>query len=147
VGRPWDKVYSEIRKAVPNGMHGDHSWMHIKSEVEINCFERDGRIFARPRYFHREVEVSGLYVHPRTGLLCYEATPSKPLKKRTLYVHRIHIAENEEYRRINGLWYYQKFTRLDVSGPPVLQLIQKKQLNRPILNSQFSIRWELGIEH
>src|SRR5262249_35468799 len=24
VGRPWDKVYSEIRKAVPNGLHGDH---------------------------------------------------------------------------------------------------------------------------
>jgi hypothetical protein len=130
VGRPWDKVYSEIRKAVPNGMHGDHIWLHIKTEVEINCFERDGRIFARPRYFPREVEVSGLYVHPRTLLLCYKETPVKPLKKRTSYVHRIHIAENEEYRRINGLWYYQKFTRLDVSGPPVLQLVQKKQLNR-----------------
>jgi hypothetical protein len=107
VGRPWDKVYSEIRKAVPNGLHGDHLWMHIKSEVEINCFEREGRVFTRPRYFHAEVEVSGLYVQPRTGLLCYKRRASKELKQPTASLNQIAISDNEEYRRINGLWFYQ----------------------------------------
>ena len=130
VGRPWDKVYSEIRRAVPGGMQGDHLWMHIKWEVEIHCFERDGRVFARQRYFYGEIEVSGLYVHPRTGLLCYRLLPSRPRLKPTAPVDRIEIAENEEYRKINGIWYYQKFVRLDVSGPPVLELVRKKQLNR-----------------
>jgi hypothetical protein len=130
VGRPWDKIYSEIRKAVPNGLHGDHLWMHIKWEVEINCFERDGQVFAQPRYFHGEIEVSGLYVHPRTGLLRYAERPSRRLEKPPSPVNRIEIAENEEYRRINAIWYYQKFVRLDIAGPPVLQLIRKKQLNR-----------------
>jgi hypothetical protein len=130
VGRPWDKIYSEVRKAVPNGLHGDHVWMHIKWEVEINCFERDGRIYSQPRYFHREIEVAGLYVHPRTGLLRYAERPSKRLNCPASPADQIEIAENEEYRKINGLWYYRKFIRLDVGGPPVLELIRKKQLNR-----------------
>jgi len=131
VGRPWDKVYSEIRKAIPNGLHGDHLWMHIKWEVEINCFEREGRVFARPRYFYRDVEVSGLYVHPRTRLLCYKAQISRSRLKQVVEpVDRIEIGENEEYRKIVGVWYYQKFVRLDIAGPPVLELIRKKQLNR-----------------
>jgi hypothetical protein len=130
VGRPWDKIYSEIRKAVPNGLQGDHLWMHIKWEVEINCFERDGHVLAQPRYFRRDVEVCGLYVHPRTGLLCYKERPAKRLKETTYALNRIELAENEEYRKINGLWYYQKFVRRDLAGPPVLELIQKKQLNR-----------------
>src|SRR5262249_33201197 len=125
VGRPWDKIYSEIRKAVPNGLHGDHLWTHIKWEVEVHCFQRDGRVFAHARYFHGEVEVSGLYVHPRTGLLRYAERPSGQPGKAVTLVNRVEIGENEEYRKINGLWFYQKFVRLDVAGPPVLQLIRK----------------------
>ena len=131
VGRPWDKVYSEIRKAVPNGLHGDHLWMHIQLEVEIHCFERDGRVFARQRYFYGDVEASGLYVHPRTGLLCYRQRISRSrLKKPTTAVDSIEIGENEEYRKLNGIWFYQKFVRLDIAGPPVLKLVRKKQMNR-----------------
>ena len=131
VGRPWDEVYSEIRKAIPNGLHGDHLWMHIRWEVEIHCFERDGRVFARQRYFYGDMEVSGLYVHPRTRFLCCRLPASRPrLKKQGAPLDRIEIAEHEEYRKINGIWYYQKFVRLDVAGPPILELVRKKQLNR-----------------
>jgi hypothetical protein len=105
--------------------------MHIKWEVETNCFERDGRLFERPRYGVGDIEVSGLYVHPRTGLLCYKPRVSRPRRsERPAPVNQVDINENEEYRKINGIWYYQKFVRLDVAGPPVFELIEKKQLNR-----------------
>ena len=75
--------------------------------------------------------MSGLYVHPRTGLLCFKPRISRTRRPKPIAPpERIEIGENEEYRKINGLWYYQKFVRLDLAGPPVLQLIRKKQLNR-----------------
>jgi hypothetical protein len=142
VGRPWDKVYSEIRKGIPRGLHADHLWSHIRSAVQLNCFERDGEVFAWTHYFFGEVKVSGLYVHPRTGLLCFKPKPSR--KPRTTNVAAsatlIQRGELEEYRKINGIWYYRKFIRLDVAGPPVLQVVEKKQLNRRELR-------ELGIEN
>src|SRR5947208_10890690 len=70
VGRPWDKVYSEIKAALPKGLHADHIWSHVKSEVQMHCWEEDGKIWYVPRYLGRyAAEVDGLYVHPRTGLL------------------------------------------------------------------------------
>ncbi len=132
VGRPWDKVFSEIRKAVPAGLHGDHLWMHIRSMVSTNCIERDGGVFQVTRYYFGEVEVFGLYVHPRTRLLSFRQKSRRPkgMKPSTARVTVVRFGENEEYRKINGLWFYRKFVRLEVPSPPSFQLVRKKQLNR-----------------
>jgi hypothetical protein len=124
-------VYSEVRKAIPRGMHGDHLWLHIKSEVQIHCVEKDGRIFAQPNYFFGMVEVSGLYVHPRTGLLCNKPrTTNKARSKTPAKVSHVKINENEEFRNINGIWFYRKFVTVGFTQPPERELVVKKQLNR-----------------
>ncbi len=102
VGRPWDKVYSELcahldrRKTT-----GRHVFQHLEGYVEVNCFVGDdGEIYARQRdggvrrigeHTLTVAFVDGagvqrwgvqvdenhhyghdLYVDPRTGLLCVE---------------------------------------------------------------------------
>jgi hypothetical protein len=72
VGRPWDKVWSELcanldRRTVA----GIHIFDHIRQEVVLHAtVAEDGRVLARSRWSRDLREVDGLYVHPRTRLLC-----------------------------------------------------------------------------
>jgi hypothetical protein len=53
VGRPWNKVYSEIREAIDvRSLRGYHFLQHVRAEVGTNPLRTDG-----------------FYVHPRSGLL------------------------------------------------------------------------------
>lgn len=72
VGRPWNKVFSEIcaglsvRSAVQK-----HVRDHLQHLVELDVHERGGKLYAR-RYLERELTRGHrdcLYVCPRTGLL------------------------------------------------------------------------------
>jgi hypothetical protein len=71
VGRPWNKVWSEIvRNLDSRSLSGQHIFDHIRWEVEQHVFLRpDGNLY-RNRWSEL-VPVSGLYVHPSTRLLCY----------------------------------------------------------------------------
>ena len=130
VGRPWDKVYSEIRKAVPPGLHGSHLWFHIKGIVQVDCVERDGFIYPLPRFLEGgTTEVTGLYVHPRTGLL-REPRRARRQSGKVKPINWIKLGEVEEFRRINDIWYHQRFHFLDRGGQTVKALTGKKQLNR-----------------
>jgi hypothetical protein len=73
VGRPWDKVWSEISRTLDNrSLSGQHIFDHIRWEVEHHAsLGADGRVY-HSRWAGL-VPVSGLYVHPRTRLLCYVA--------------------------------------------------------------------------
>src|SRR5215470_5348900 len=76
IGRPWDKVYGELRKGLDvRKVTGLHIFQHLEGMVELKCFEdEEGRVRAYCGY--RWIEdghplVSGFYVHPRTRLLQY----------------------------------------------------------------------------
>ena len=71
VGRPWDKVWSDITSNLDNrSLSGRHIIGHILWDVERNTWlGRDGRVYHRR--WSDTVPVSGFYVHPRTRLLCY----------------------------------------------------------------------------
>jgi hypothetical protein len=76
VGRPWDKVYSDIRRVIKANATPpiSHIWdIHIKGEVELNCIlGDDGKIYPSTyhmRYIDREVY--GFYVHPISKTLEY----------------------------------------------------------------------------
>jgi len=78
VGRPWNKVYSEIRERIDaRSALGLHVLQHLEDYVATNTFLKDGKVFEYRR-FGCVGEVRGLYVHPVTGLLRYP----KPAKKR-----------------------------------------------------------------
>jgi hypothetical protein len=69
VGRPWNKVYSEIMQQLDVRKTMDrHLIEHVKLEVELNCFiGKDGEVY-QPCYG----PVEGLYVHPKTRLLSWQ---------------------------------------------------------------------------
>ncbi|MFN0108905.1 MAG: hypothetical protein ACKVZH_08620 [Blastocatellia bacterium] len=111
VGRPWDKVYSELsqhldkRKAT-----GIHIFDHARWEVEQECFvDEDGKV--RSSRGHRLV--SGLYVHPVTKLLCWSNEKSRWQKsvaadraeRQQQSKCRVPIKGNQNYVKLNGIWY------------------------------------------
>ncbi len=71
VGRPWDKVWSEITRSLDSrSLTGQHIFDHIQSEVDRHVWlGPDGRLYHTR--WSGPVPVSGLYVHPSTGVLCY----------------------------------------------------------------------------
>jgi hypothetical protein len=73
VGRPWDKVWSEISRTLDTrSLSGRHILDHIGWEVEHHAsLGADGRVYHNR--WSGLAPVSGLYVHPRTRLLCYAA--------------------------------------------------------------------------
>lgn len=120
VGRPWDKVYSELRANLDfRTVSGQHIWDHVKQEVELHTYMRvDGQVGELGRYGRVGV-VDGLYVHPLTRLLCYR-------KKRNLRIgfwrdkpnpDVVKIDEVNSIERINGIWYYVRFGIVDVYVP------------------------------
>jgi len=80
VRRPWDDVYSELSQHLDRrSLSGRHIWTHVESEVAVNTWMGvSGKIYQRPYGTH---QVTGLYVHPFTGLLCYR--PYKGFRNRS----------------------------------------------------------------
>jgi hypothetical protein len=70
VGRPWDKVWSEITRTLDNrSLSGQHIFEHIRWEVEQHVRRGDdGRLY-RSRW-PGVAPIEGLYVDPATRLLC-----------------------------------------------------------------------------
>jgi hypothetical protein len=68
VGRPWDKVHSEIRAvADARSLRGYHLLDHVKWEVETRCVMDGKRPVVAGYGGYRPVR--GFWVHPRSGLL------------------------------------------------------------------------------
>ena len=69
VGRPWDKVYSEICEfADRRSVQGFHLLDHVDYFVERNCWIEGRKVMSVGRWGGAG-EVKGLYVHPKTGIL------------------------------------------------------------------------------
>lgn len=137
VGRPWDKVYSELcahldrRKTT-----GRHVFQHLEDFVEVHCFiGDDGEIYACTEY--QGVRAIGIqrwrrrrfFVHPFTGLLCREEkrAPRSEREARRRYVRRTierkPISVNQSYLRLNGTWYIGDYVATD-DKPPVPEKIE-----------------------
>lgn len=107
VGRPWDKVYSEIaaRLRVDSAVQ-QHVRDHLRDFVAV----KPRRISASWR--RKDLWWQPLYVHPTTGLLCRtDRLPEEKARRRAMRnripapVDRITINENKELRLIDGLWF------------------------------------------
>jgi hypothetical protein len=73
-GRPWNNVYSEIcQQASGDSTLGAHLLQHVHREVELSVF-LVGRV---PYLFYSGRQYTGLYVHPKTGILCFRAVPRR----------------------------------------------------------------------
>ncbi|MBI3264785.1 MAG: hypothetical protein HYZ58_16795 [Acidobacteria bacterium] len=81
VGRPWNKVWSEITQNLDSrSLTGQHIFDHIRWEVEQRPWiDEKGRLYRKLEWGTIEL-VDGLYVHPVTRLLCYK--PKRSLGSR-----------------------------------------------------------------
>jgi len=110
VGRPWDDVYSEIRRTVrPDGVVQQHIYVHLEDFVADPVREIDGRLYTN-RWQGSLVELgdhSGpdtFYVCPRTGLL--RELPWRGERREAVVNREIRIAAPErQLHRLDGVWY------------------------------------------
>ena len=102
VGRPWDKVYSEIcsnsdsRRGI-----GRTVLTRIRRLVASDCFTA-GRQVLQPGWFGPHPP-STLYVHPKTGLLCRPRPRRYDRPKPE--ITRIALDSLHWYEKTDGIWY------------------------------------------
>ena len=109
VGRPWDKVFSEIRAHINvNSVVQAHILTHVFDYVAVNVVlldgvpcHGDGRWYGRPLH-----ERWGLfYVCPRTGLLRRVKRVARRPAQREGAPCYIRLDETHQCRLMDGAWY------------------------------------------
>lgn len=113
VGRPWDKVYSEIcenldKRSTLQAHVFEHIFQYVNRYVEI----RDDGIWEKPndryRGYHK-LNPGDMYVHPKTGILkkipgnymSWWKRSRTQLKKDPLSF----VKDGRAFARCNGIWY------------------------------------------
>jgi hypothetical protein len=118
VGRPWNKVYSELRQGLDvRNVTGLHIFDHLRQMVEINCWiGPDREVYA----WNWRYRVEGFYVHPESGLLCFvQPQGARQRKKERLLrqmIDEVTLDRCHSYRLIGGLWYWVAYEYFDVEG-------------------------------
>lgn len=106
VGRPWDKVFSDICENIRlDSAVQSHVRDHVFDFVVTNVIEEDGELYVKSRFFGLiplENSYELLYVCPKTGLLKKVKQKEKVKYKRENL--GVEISGNT-YIRINGVWY------------------------------------------
>jgi len=133
LGRPWDKVYSELRQGLDvRKVTGRHIFDHLELMVETDCWiGADRHVFARPRGW----TVTGFYVHPRTRLLCFLPRQSARQRKKerllTLEIDEIRVDRCCSYKLLDDQWYLVNYENVDICRHEtrlVWDVVQRQQL-------------------
>jgi len=153
VGRPWDKVYSEMKERLDDRkVTGRHVFEHVDMDVETHALIGvDGELY-KLKYGGRLLPIYEFYVDPRTGLLCWSDT-KPPWRQRgksktdAQEVNHVRLSESAGYVKLNGIWYFIEFKSYEkeddrdqanqplrsISIPEIssasLLLLRKKQLS------------------
>ena len=122
VGRPWNKVHSEICERIsPNSTIQLHILGHlddlIETRVRVDAEGRLQRSGQRWRWGAVDDWPGLLYVHPRTGLIRRVPEAVAPWKRRPQIPDpevRTIGAERELWRR-DGIWYWAIFATAEIA--------------------------------
>lgn len=111
VGRPWNKVYSEICQRINRDSAVQlHVWQHLMQDVCTDPYVISGAVGGR-WHFMRHL----FYVDPRSGLL-REPPPHRWKHHRQTtaeaFDDRIDTDETHQLRRIDGIWYEMELAPL-----------------------------------
>jgi hypothetical protein len=125
VGRPWNKVYSEVCQRINRDSAVQlHVWQHLMWEVCVDPHVVAGDV-ARGSFgrWYR------FFVDPKTGLLRenrnYGYRRPRPAPKP---IDRVRIDDCSEYRLIDGIWYEVKLVPLPHRGP-VYDFVERRWCN------------------
>ena len=132
VGRPWNKVYSEICRTIDTrSAIGLHVLQHVEDFIAVDTYIENGQVFERNRrWFMRS---RGLYVHPVTGIIRLpKRRQSKPKRPELSLVA---VSEMFEYEKIDGLWFQMEYRACrpdELAQNPGMRrvLVRKSQCDR-----------------
>lgn len=117
LGRPWYKVYSELRQGLDvRKVTGRHIFDHLERMVETDCFVgADCKVYAGPRGW----DVTGFYVHPKSGLLSFvpeqSARERRKEKLTRQTIDEIRLDRSRSYKLIDGQWYDIAFSFIEIA--------------------------------
>jgi hypothetical protein len=159
VGRPWNKVHSELCEHLDKRkVTHAHVFTHIDSYVEKDVFRGNDKIWYHTTgysYVSGGValrRVVGLFVNPKNGLIQRQKPPKEEPKKKDFDV--VKVDKENEHRRLNGIWflvklkeveiddsYYSHFTqKMVIRTRKEMREVSRKQLNKKELK-------KLGVEN
>lgn len=126
IGRPWNKVFSEICENISlDSAVQSHVRDHVEDFVAINVVMVDGRPRRAPHDYRGFPDPDGLrqelYVDPRTGLL--RKTHKRPVPHRRRPQRAVNLVRDPrdpraQFRKLDGVWYRVEFAVAE-RGKPV----------------------------
>jgi hypothetical protein len=145
IGRPWDKVYSEICARIDRrNTVQQHIHQHIDDFIAIRVREKDGKLMAAGLGDPRELYCQEMYVDPRTGIIrehrqgrrWLSAAEWRKQRGEEIAARRRVVNERTLLLRIDGIWYRVEIAPLpDVltcrQGEIPFDAVLKRPLNHP----------------
>lgn len=134
VGRPWDKVYAEIRAHVNADTAVQfHILQHLYDRLVVRVRrEGDGTLWYQPQWGSRLPLSAGwrvrLYVCPDTGLIRRLKRRRDPPQATRSPDHLPATGPDHEYRDLGGQWYEVWWGSLNQDGTWVRAIVRKRQL-------------------
>lgn len=129
VGRPWNKVYSEISEHLkPTSTVQQHVRDHLEDFVAIKTRMRAGQVMVTPRFGGERALAdhhSLYYVHPRTGILRknehYQRWGARwraaRLKAEAELAKRMRIVDDKtQLHLFDGAWWEVKLAKIPAHG-------------------------------
>jgi len=121
VGRPWDKVWSELCSGMDTRtVTGRHLMDHARQFVSTNCrADADRKVWTLDRHWGRNgwEPVEGLYVDPRTGLLRWrEPPPRRRFRRMSAPSDDLVVAADGILWKSRGLWYQIEARKLELDA-------------------------------
>ncbi|HXC26369.1 MAG TPA: hypothetical protein VNV38_00245 [Stellaceae bacterium] len=124
VGRPWNKVHSEICERIsPNSTIQLHILGHLDDLIETRVrVDAEGRLQRSSQRWRRGSVDNWpglLYVHPRTGIIRRVPEAVAPWKRRrqTPEPEAKTIGTERELWCCNGIWYWAVFATAQIAAP------------------------------
>lgn len=114
IGRPWNKVFSEICTGIDRrNTVQEHIHQHVGDFIAINVQEKDGKVIALSGAGPRELWHEELYVDPRTGIIrehrhgrrALGAADWRKQRAEEIAARRRVVDERTLLLRIDGSWY------------------------------------------
>lgn len=106
VGRPWNKVHSEIASHLRvDSAVQSHVLDHLRDYVAIHVLVIDGELYHGNGWHTGRLLQSLFYVCPRTGLLRENKSRWRRPRRQPPPVEYVTLDERRQLRQIGGIWY------------------------------------------
>jgi hypothetical protein len=142
VGRLWNDVWSDMCAVLDRrSTTGNHVFEHIRWEVELNTVMVDGKVHHYIGGSGVTGPVTGLYVHPTTGILCRAPERDFGFRRRKADANKIRLDQGLYLICLDGIWYEAHYERFE-TRPLLLDLKEYWQHNYRVIEETERWTWE-----